>query len=86
MTAPRKSQTTAARLARIEAALEQLLTPAQAAPAKAQAKAPNTFYTDVIVARATSRKPCAIAAHGKSCNRTFSSGSTGDVNHTARID
>jgi len=56
--------------------------PAQGAPAQATAKAPSTFYTDVIA----SRKPCAIPAHKGICNRRFSKNSSGDVNHLARLD
>ena len=58
--------------------------PIVAAPEKAQAT--NTFFEDVIVARARAKVPCGIPAHGKSCNRKFGPTSSGVTNHTARIE
>ena len=58
---------------------------AVAAPATAKPKFGDSKFGQDILAKAGKRKDCAIAAHAGICTRTFSQGSSGDVNHLARI-
>lgn len=86
MTTTRKATTTAARLARIERALDAILAertsaPATAAPAQAKAKAP---FVQFLEARAASKIPCEIHPAG-TCNRAFTPASSGRTNHVARV-
>ena len=66
-------------------------TPAVAKPKSGKVQSPSAAFggltfDEFVEKRIATRKPCAIAAHAGTCNRTFGAGSSGDTNHTARID
>ncbi len=92
--------TLAARLSTLEASVATLVdaltaaqaaqAPAKVAPAKGKVQSPSAAFGGLtfdayVEKRVATRKPCAIAAHGESCNRTFGSGSSGDTNHEPKI-
>lgn len=82
------AQTTVARLARIERALEALIAaqapaPAISAPAKAEAKAPNEFVS-FLHAKAAAKVACTLHP-AAACNRRFSPTSRGREGHVARL-
>ena len=88
MATAKRSMTTAARLARIERALEALVAspaPAVSAPAtpKAAAPAPDGFVT-FLRERAAAKVACDIHL-ASTCNRRFSSTSSGRQGHVARL-
>lgn len=83
----RQPQTTSARLARIEKAIELLVSaqaPAKSAPAQAQAKQPTEFLS-FIHERASQKVACDIHA-GTVCNRRFMPTSRGRENHVAKLE
>jgi hypothetical protein len=84
----KNAQTTAARLARIERALEALLAqapvPAKAAPASAKAAAPNEFVS-FLRTKAAAKIACEVHDPA-ACNRRFSPASSGRTSHVARIE
>jgi len=85
MATTKRSMTTAARLARIERALETLTAqaPAVSAPASAQAKSPSEFVS-FLHERAASKVACEIHP-ASACNRKFTPKSSGRQGHVARL-